>query len=358
MEFLLVFSIYAFLFRHILLAIASLAVAATFHPTYIPSAALLGLAYMVETYREEKSLKNVILIGSLSFTFLLPVVLYMSLVFAPTTPELWQQAQDIIVNFRIPHHSFPEIWLSKQPVASTVQILVMVVGIHLMRGTRLFLPLCIPFIAGVLLTFLQVLGGDNTVAFVAPWRISAFLVPVCTSIILARIICYCLPEEPQHRPSRYIAIFLSLAVLAFCTVRGAAITKDRFADRDATAGMMDFVKANKQPSDVYLVPFNTTEIWRMQRFWKFRLYTGAPIFINEKSHPYKDLEVLEWYRRVILAQQFYQATDASRCETLPSLRGNEKITHIVFAPEHPPIPCAEMEELYNDGAHSVYRILP
>ena len=38
---------------------------------------------------------------------------------------------------------------------------------------------------------------------------------------------------------------------------------------------------------------------------RFRLFTGVPIYVDFKSIPYKDTEVLEWFRRLKQCSEWY-----------------------------------------------------
>lgn len=59
----------------------------------------------------------------------------------------------------------------------------------------------------------------------------------------------------------------------------------------------------------------------------FRLTTGLPIFINWKTHPYKDFEVIEWYEKLKQNDAFY-AHDMTKKEMMQFLQKN-KITHVL-----------------------------
>ena len=86
----------------------------------------------------------------------------------------------------------------------------------------------------------------------------------------------------------------------------------------------------------------------------FRLFTGAPVYVDFKSIPYKDADVLEWYRRVQLADRFYKKKD---CELLQALSG-EGVTHAVLASEDLPLSCPMIQETYRDQDFAVYQLLP
>src|SRR5262249_46612270 len=54
----------------------------------------------------------------------------------------------------------------------------------------------------------------------------------------------------------------------------------------------------QDPIDQYLVPLD---------FEQFRIKSGRPIFVDSKSHPYKDIEVIEWKRRIGVAEQAFES---------------------------------------------------
>ena len=89
---------------------------------------------------------------------------------------------------------------------------------------------------------------------------------------------------------------------------------------------------------------------------RFRLYTGVPILVDFKSIPYKDVEVLEWYRRLEWTQQVYKETDWGSERWLAAVR-KEGVTHIV-APANRAVKSAGLELVYPDAFYKVYRVLP
>lgn len=45
-------------------------------------------------------------------------------------------------------------------------------------------------------------------------------------------------------------------------------------------------------------------------FEDFRISTGLPLFVDWKSHPYRDTEVIEWKSRIDIARAFYNGKDS------------------------------------------------
>ncbi|MGF1490923.1 MAG: DUF6798 domain-containing protein [Microcoleaceae cyanobacterium] len=307
---LILLSIYWFVCGYNWYSILPLTIASTFHPTYLLIAALLTLAYMISLWRRESNLLKTIGIGGVSLILVLPVVLYSALVLQPTSPEISQQAQSLLVD-RISHHTFPQEWWDS---AALIQTLVVVLAIFLVRKTRLFLILLIPFGAAVCATVLQVMTQNHTLAFLTPWRVSAILVPLSTSIILGwllnlRFIRFNSVSnlnqlqrqrlQKQKLQRQKLTIFICCMILSIYVWVGAGEQIRNLRRQPDYMPMMAFIYSQKSPEDLYLVPHTSG------RFVEFRLQTGAPILSNYKSHPYKDVEVLEWHNRQMKAQRYY-----------------------------------------------------
>src|SRR5207245_2950915 len=129
--------------------------------------------------------RQALALAAFTFALVLPVTAYVMLTFRATSAADFAQAQDILANFRIPHHCRVDLWLD--PVAG-LQIGWIVLGLALARGTRLFVVLTVPFLLAVLLTLAQVITGSDTLALLFPWRVSAVLLPIATTVILSRLI--------------------------------------------------------------------------------------------------------------------------------------------------------------------------
>ena len=105
--------------------------------------------------------------------------------FAPSSPEAFAEAQHLLAHFRLPHHADARRWFDGIACA---QIVWVVVALFLVRGTRLFPILALPFVLSLVLTLVQMGTGNDTLALLFPWRTSAILVPLATTIILARLV--------------------------------------------------------------------------------------------------------------------------------------------------------------------------
>jgi hypothetical protein len=108
--------------------------------------------------------------------------------------------------------------------------------------------------------------------------------------------------------------------------------------------MMAFVAGHHSEDEVYLTPVKMQD---------FRLVTGSPVYVEFKSIPYRDLDVLEWYRRIHIADRIYKEGD---CVLLASLSAEEKVTHVVWEKDSTALVCPGLVPVYEDVAFGVYKI--
>lgn len=368
---LLIFSIYLYLIKKPYWAVASASLAAVFHSTYLPSAAILVTAYVLVSFWEERNLRKGIQIGLLGLLIILPILLYNYLLLGPTTSENWQRAQEIIVHFRIPHHSIPDVWFNDTVY---VKIGLVVVATLFVIRTRLFPVMLLSLVAAMGLTYLQTQIDNDTLAFIAPWRISVFLVPLATAMIVAFLLGLLLNNLfPTSTPSdtassdaydsenhefSFKNTLLSLnrsQLIGFGVVALALIAlvgKGTMAIRDsvklrATAAKVNlwrFASDIKQPEHVYLVPTHMAE---------FRLATGVPVVVTFKSHPYKDVEVIEWHERINAVNDLYANIS---CGGIESLVERYDVTHVVFVREQFFDGCASIRNIHLDDRYGVFQV--
>ncbi|NJK39926.1 MAG: hypothetical protein HC835_21550 [Oscillatoriales cyanobacterium RM2_1_1] len=341
-------SIDGFLRGHSRLAILGLAGAATLHPAYLPTAALLTLSYMVSLARQGNRPRKVLGIGVLALGLVLPIVLYSVWVMQPTSPATSELAQSLIVD-RIAHHASPKIWLDRN---AWIQILITFVGVFLVRKTRLLIILGIPLLIAVVSTALAIVAQNNLIAFLTPWRVSAILVPLSTSIILGYLLNLGFQRwESQLFQFRCLISFTCLIILSIYGFIGANQQIKELNAQKNYAPMMEFVRTHKLPSDLYLVPHTSGN------FIEFRLATGAPILANYKSHPYRDTEVIEWHNRLMLAQRFYAPEfKETRCQTLTEIQQNYQITHLITE-QGQWADCPGLQIIYQDERYTIYQLV-
>ncbi|HEX7972852.1 MAG TPA: DUF6798 domain-containing protein, partial [Anaerolineales bacterium] len=264
--------------------------------------------------------------------------------FGHNPPATTAQAQAILVNYRIPHHALVSWWLD---ATAMLKILFVAAALFLIRKSRLFPLLFIPTLIAVGLTLAQVFTQSKFLALIFPWRLSTWIVPLSVALLLAFGVTHLLDRfpTPAARYQRLLA-GLSLVILSLAVVIGAVRFKldlDRKANEDDTR-MMAFVAARHAPGETYLTPVKLQD---------FRLATGSPVYIDFKSIPYRDSDVLEWYRRNQLANRFYKKID---CDLLSSMAAEVHITHVILESADFGRACSGLQLLYHDEYYGVYAL--
>jgi len=351
----LVLSIYLFLKERTYWAVLFAALAASFHPTYLLGAAALTAAYVLLRLKERwpriktgdasprlRLVWETCLPGLLALLAVLPILAYTYLNFARFPVEIAAQARDILVDYRIPHHALVSWWFDATAV---VKIAIVIFSLFIVRRSRLFWILGIPFIVAVVLTVVQVLSGNTALALLFPWRISVFLLPLSTVLILAYALQGIAKRSAAFSKSAqaYFTIISGGLILILVLIGIVRLKLDfqRQAQHDDRP-LYAYINAHRAPGQQYLVPVKMQD---------FRLASGAPAYVDFKSHPYQDADMLEWYRRVQLATRFYKQDE---CEQMPEWIKDEGITHIVLPAGQ--AACPGLERVYKDKAYSLYTI--
>lgn len=345
---LLIASISAFLHDKSRLAAILLVLAAAMHPTYLLSAGLLAGAYMGVRFAQDKDARGAWEIGAIAALGLIPVALHTYNTFGPTSPALYRQAQALLAVARIPHHALPQVWFNWTTV---LKIGLVVAALCLSRRTRLFWILLLPFGAACLLSVVQVATGSHSLALVFPWRPSVFLVPVATAVGISRLLAAVAPFMRRLSARWQGALpICSLVLVVWCAASGAHTTVAEAARhaQDLRSPLLAFVERTRSTDQVYLVP---------PEWQTFRLDTGAAIFVDWKSHPYRDVEVLAWYERVQLAQRFFGDGDDLDGELLREICRQGGVTHVVLPGKQAGALPEQLVEVYWDGAYGVYRVV-
>ncbi len=344
------------------------AAACAMHSTYLLPAGLLVGGMVLGLWRAGRA-RTAVTTGAVALVGVAPVLAYTLAVFAPTDPARFAEAQAILAWVRIPHHTAISQWLDW---VAALQVAWLAAGIAAFRRTPLFVPLAAAAAGGLVLTLVQAATGDATLALLFPWRISAVLVPVATgaaAAALAKLAEKAVPPRPLLAVS---------GLLAAAAGGGAAVVyadKLGYQETAAEAELLRRVAAARRPGELYLLPADFPDppkargsrslafvpvpptdrpaIFELQRF---RLGTGAAAYVDFKSVPYRDDEVLEWRRRVATAARWYDSADwdASGAAAEASAEG---VTHVVV-PAGAAVRSRRLELADAGPAYRVYRLRP
>lgn len=322
-------------------AVASAALAAILHPTYLLSAAALTAAMLLLDWHRTRQLRRPLTLGALGLLLVLPITLYTARLFAPSGPETWRQAAEILIEFRLPHHTQLSQWLN---AVALVQLAWLSLALVLVRRTRLFALLAVPAAAGLLLTIVQQISGDQRLTLLMPWRLSTFLLPAATAVLVARALSGLAPQLAARGPNRLARAGAGLAAIAGVAAFYLLFQRQQQADYQ---GVFDHVRGQLAPDQTYLIPPDLQE---------FRLVTGAPAFVDFKSIPYQDREVLTWYDRLRRAQFFYRDhPDLVDCSLLPAIHQMGPFSHVLLDRDLFDLECPGLQLEYADDHYQLLR---
>jgi hypothetical protein len=373
---LLVQSICTFLRDRPLLAVTWSSLAAVMHSTYLLSAALLTLAYLYLLVRD-KRIHEALFAGLWALLLVLPVLIYNLRTFAPASAETFAESQHLLAHYRIPHHTQVIRWLDH---VAWGQIGWIVAAMFLVRGSRLFAILFAPFVLALALSLLQIGTGNDTLSLLFPWRVSSILVPVATAVVLARIIQWLTDRFLALSPLRERTIQTACVVLLTISVSGG-ISISYFGLGYRTnpdeLPLLDHIRGHIEKGDVYLLPVELPKLTTGKQgspslyfmppprrstqkqiisldLQQFRLFTGVPIYIDFKSIPYKDVEVLQWHQRLLWNHQLYERQDWNDEQVKSELR-SRGITYVVMAADRE-VRCDALQQVYADEYYRLYRV--
>ncbi len=344
----LLLSIFSFLRDKKFLAVLYLGIAANFHQSYLLSAAAITISYMVLIITGEKDFRKAFAVGLFSFFLVLPVICYSYLSFLPASQKTLEEAQDILINYRIPHHANFTAWFDME---NFTKIVMMIAALYFTRGKRdVWIIMLVSFVIGLSLTFVQVATGSHSLALIFPWRISSFLVPLSAFILLGYAVSYVFSRYSLSIENKAKKIDFTVKVLLILLFTKGVVKIYSKYEKHVSKDFVEvaaFVADKKEAADVYMIPIGIK---------RFRLLTGVPILVDKKTHPYKDIEMVEWYKRIQLVDQFYSGDKTSRCNTLNDILQQYEVSHIVIDNENPLDYCSNLTRIYNDKSYYVYKI--
>jgi hypothetical protein len=344
------------------------AAACVMHSTYLLPAGMIVAGMMLGLWQAGRT-RAAVVTGSVALLGVAPVLAYTLAVFAPTDPARFAEAQAILAWVRIPHHTMVSRWLDG---VAALQLAWLAAGIVAFRRTALFVPLAVTACGGLALTIIQVLTDSATLALLFPWRVSAVFVPVATAAAVAGLARL---AERTSPPRLLLGLSGSLAIAA--TVGAVVVYTARlgYQETAAEAELQRRVAATRTPGEVYLlpadfpgppssrgsasssfVPVKPSDRPAIFELMRFRLGTGAAAYVDFKSIPYRDDEVMEWHRRVSNAARWYSTADWDASGVLAEVAA-EGLTHVVV-PAGVEVRSRRLEPVSNGGAYRVYRVVP
>ena len=365
---LLILSLAAYVNDRPILAAGLAAAAAVMHSTYLLAAGLLTLGYMIGLMRERQWLRAVVA-GLFALLVVAPAIGYNLRTFLSDDGTQLREAEHILANIRIPHHTVVSYWLD---VVAIGQIMVMLAGLIVLRRTRLFLPLVVASGASAVLSVAQLLTKSDTLALLFPWRFSVVLMPVAAAVLLAKL-AISIARLSDGPALSWVAV--SGGILLAAAGIWVTATGRGYRVNEAEEPLLDHVREHAQSGEVYLLPVKratlrpekpasqsktfvppvrTGQVGIPVDLQRFRLSTGAPIYIDYKAVPYAPEEVVEWLRRVDQCERWYKERDWDKTGIIDEVIA-AGITHVVAAADKD-VRSTRLELVYSDDSYRVYRV--
>ncbi len=298
-----------------------LAVTAAFaNATYVVTSAGLLLAYAVVRARDARSSQRPMTAATrpmaIAAALLFAVVIVQAVRFAPQSADTLREAQRILVDLRIPHHAILARFMDGGVAVRAVLVALALIAARARRD--LLLVLVVPLAIAIILSVVQYATGDRGLALLFPWRASALLVPVSSCLLVAWL--------AQRIPDARLGGLIATAVFVLATISvagGAASIREQFGSYSTrgAAGVSRFVARTVSIAALYVVPLDVST---------FRIEAGARTYVDWKSHPYRDVEVIEWYRRVRAVRAVMRARGRGRCLLARRLAESDGVTHWLF----------------------------
>ena len=292
------------------------AAAACIHPTYLFTSALITTGYLLTIIVEKRDFRKALLSGGLALIVIAPILIYIFNNFMGT--EGAAEARRILTEIRIPHHTLTSYWLDLTVLFKIIMILFAILLIR--KQKRIAIPMLIVFSGAFVVSTYQIITKDSFLALIFPWRPTALLVPLSSSILAASFsmwVCELITKE-RIRSILQISCLIILIILSLAGIWQMNEEFKQYQNSQET-GLYQWVRKDSASGDRFLIPINMDT---------FRTNTLRPVYIDYFAIPYSSSDVIQWYHRVLAANKFH---DSGSCRELMYLQHDERLTHVITA---------------------------
>jgi len=311
------------------------ATSAWIHPTYALSSVLFTAGVCWADWRFGERRQSVASRGLAGLVAIAPPALVSMREFAPTSAAIAFRAGQVLVAERLPHHALIASWGNAEAVLRLAPI---VVALAVIRGRQQAL-----FIAWTALTLaataLVSVANRPQLLLLFPWRATVWLIPAAAALLLGHTIAILLKDR-----AKWILVCLG-PLLAACSYRFVRGESHHGPDGDQGVALARKIQPSERRRWSLLVPVDWEAV---------RLNAPAAIYVDFKSHPYQDAEVLAWWDRVSLARAVYSPGDKG-CGALSRLLEAEPRLGFVLAPASADLArCAPLSRADSDRDGILY----
>jgi len=336
-----------FLKRRTELALWLTAIPAIIHPGYVVPAGTLILAFLLVAYRDpDKSRRPRLPVAAVSLAASGASMAYLGLMILPTDAESWKAANEILAKVRIPRHAIPAYWFDIDAVLKILGCM-LALGLTRKRAPDLFGVIAVCFAIALGLTLLTAVLDSNELGMISPWRISVYLVPLGLAVLVGRFAVFAIGMAGRHRRDLLMnGLGLALIILTLTvTVRGVLEKAENYQPKAPSAPIAHMRETGDADTLYLTTPFDMD----------IRLESGLPQLVSWKSHPYKDVEVLEWHARVTLAVRVFRG-ETIDCAALAEAIQTYGTTHLLLENSEKSMICSEATLAFEGAGARIYRL--
>jgi hypothetical protein len=333
---LLVAAAWLALARRSTLAMIVGATAAWIHPTYALSSLLFTAGVCWADFRSGERWQSVAYRGLAGLVAIAPPALASMREFAPTSAEIAFRAGHVLVAERMPHHALITSWGNAEALLRLAPI---VLALAVIRGRpRVLLGAWASLAAAA--TALVSVANRPQLLLLFPWRATVWLIPASVALLLGHAIATALAAR-----AKWLLVCL-VPLLAACGYRFARGESHAGPDDRQGVALARKIEPGERQRWALLVPVDWEAV---------RLNAPAAVYVDFKSHPYKDIEVLAWWDRVTLARAVY--APGQGCAALHQLLEGEPRLGFVLAPASADLArCAPLVRADADRDGILYRV--
>ena len=320
------------------------ALPAIIHPGYVVPAGTLILAFLLAAWlAPERQQRPSLAVAVVSLALAGASMVYLGLMILPTSAESWQQANEILAKVRIPRHAVPAYWFDAD-AALKIAGAVLALWLVRRRAPDFFRIIAFCFATALGLTLLAALIDSNELGMISPWRISVYLVPLGLAVLIGSAADLLCRDNERRGLSRGLGVALAFLAVAV-TIQGAMEKATLYWPMPEPAHIA-FMRETGDAETLYLADPHDMNI---------RLESGLPQLVSWKTHPYKDVEVLEWYRRYRLAARVFQGATVD-CAALDEAIATYGVTHLLVDNPAARVACPAATSVFEDETTGVFRL--
>ncbi len=330
------------------------AAAGIFHQSYLLPGAMLVVAMASYDVIIERRWRESITGSLTALAAVLPVVIYSMITFSPTDAAVFAESREILAVHRFPRHALPAVWFDGGEAWKLVFIALGIASAYYVNRKLMWLMAVTAGLAAVA-TGIVILADSYVFYLLLPWRMSTVLMPLAAvAAILAMLKILFEGKAAAHLAGKMARrILVALVILPMAAEiagnmmvhggpAGSALAFEfvRQPSQRAYLRLVGFVARQEEPGQLYL--------HRPLAFMSLRIRSGRPVFVDFKSHPYGDIEVVEWWSRLRWAEALLsgqRACDATVVEEILDRR----ISHIILDKVDDGLNAAELRDCFDDS---------